>query len=268
MTPTDARSAMTANNFADHFSGHAGDYARYRPTYPSELFDYLAAQCAAHDLAWDCATGNGQAALGCAEHFDRVVATDASTEQIDAATPHPRVTYAVARARTSPLDDATTDLVTVAQALHWIDPDPFYAEVRRVLKPEGAFAAWTYGLFHLAPDDPTSDAIDPLIEMFYGDRVGPYWPPERQHIEANYQSLPFPFEEADTPDFSIEMTWTLGEVLGYLRTWSATKRYQDAHGRDPVAAIEPDFAAAWGDPSTRRTLQWPLPLRVGRVPPR
>ena len=257
---------MATSDFADHFSGHADDYARYRPTYPPELFAYLAALCAAHDLAWDCATGNGQAALGLAEHFDRVVATDASAEQIEAAAQHPRVTYAVAPARNSPLDDASADLVTVAQALHWIDPEPFYAEVRRVLNPDGVFAAWTYGLFHLAPDDPTADAVDPLIETFYRDRVGPYWPPERRHIEANYQSLPFPFEDVETPDFTIEMAWTLADVLGYLRTWSATKRYQQDRGHDPVDAVAADFAEAWGDPSTRRTLQWPLPLRVGRRP--
>jgi len=259
---------MAANDFADHFSGHADDYARYRPTYPPELFAYLTAQCPAHDLAWDCATGNGQAALGLAEHVARVVATDASAEQIDAAMPHPRVTYAVAPARKSPLDDTTADLVTVAQALHWINLGPFYAEVRRVLKPEGVFAAWTYGLFHLAPGDPVADAVDPLIEMFYRNRVGPYWPPERRHIEANYQSLPFPFAEMETPDFTIEMEWTLDDVLGYLRTWSATKRYQRDRGHDPVEAMEPDFATAWGDPSTRRTMQWPLPLRAGRLPSR
>lgn len=257
---------MAANDFADHFSGHADDYARYRPTYPPDLFAYLAARCAAHDLAWDCAAGNGQAALGLAEHFDRVVATDASAEQIDAATLHPRVTYAVARARNSPLEDATADLVTVAQALHWIDPAPFYAEVRRVLKPDGVFAAWTYGLFYLTPDDPAADAVDPLIETFYRDRVGSYWPPERRHIEANYQSLPFPFEEIEAPDFTIEMDWALNDVLGYLRTWSATKRYQQARGHDPVVQMAPYFADAWGDPSTRRTLQWPLPLRMGRLP--
>lgn len=257
---------MENADFADHFSGHADEYARYRPTYPPALFAYLADQCAVHELAWDCATGNGQAALGLAEHFGRVVATDASTEQIEAARPHPRVTYEVARARESPLDDATADLVTVAQALHWIEPDPFYAEVHRVLKPDGVFAAWTYGLFHLAPDDPAADAVDPLIETFYHERIGPYWPPERRHIEAKYQSLPFPFDEVPTPDFTLTMDWALEAMLGYLRTWSATKRYIREHGNDPVAAMASDFASAWGNPATQRTLHWPLHLRVGRMP--
>lgn len=255
---------MSDAAFADHFSGHAGDYAQYRPTYPPALFAYLAGLSADHALAWDGATGNGQAALGLAAHFARVVATDASAEQIAAATPHPRVTYRVALAHESPLDEASADLVTVAQALHWLDPEPFYAEVRRVLKPEGVFAAWTYGLFHLAPDDATASAVNPLVERFYTERIGPYWPTERRHIEARYRSLPFPFDEVEPPDFTMETHWTLDAVLGYLRTWSATRRYMQEHGRDPVAEAEPDFAAAWGDPSVQRTVQWPLHLRAGR----
>lgn len=256
---------MENADFADHFSGHADAYARYRPTYPPALFAYLADCCAAHDRAWDCATGNGQAAIGLAAHFAQVMATDASAEQIAAASPHPRVTYAVARARESPLGPATADLVTVAQALHWIDPDPFYAEVYRVLKPAGLFAAWTYGLFQVDPTDPAADAVNPLIRTFYHERVGPYWPPARRHIEAEYQSLPFPFDERATPDFTLTMAWSLEEVLGYLRTWSATKRYLRDRGHDPVTAMTPAFTRAWGAPAVQREMQWPLPLRLGHV---
>ncbi len=254
---------MENADFADHFSGHARDYARFRPTYPRALFAYLAGCCAAHDCAWDCATGNGQAAHVLTEHFTRVVATDASRQQIDAAKPHPRITYAVAPARQSPLDDASADLVTVAQALHWIEPAPFYAEVRRVLKPAGVIAAWTYGLLGVAPKDPAAAKVNPLINRFYRERVGPYWPPERRHIEAQYQSLPFPFDEFDPPDFTMETQWTLRELIGYLRTWSAAQRYRDEHGRDPTETR--DWTAAWGEPEVERQLQWPLHLRVGRA---
>lgn len=256
---------MSEADFADHFSGHADDYARYRPTYPDALFAYLTECCTHHELAWDCATGNGQAALGLVDHFAHVVATDASAEQIAAATPHPKITYHVVPARESPLDDASADLVTVAQALHWLDPEPFYAEVQRVLKPDGVFVAWTYGLFHVAPDDPTASAVDSLIASFYDERVGPYWPPERRHIEARYRSLPFPFDELTTPNLTLETRWTLKEVLGYLHTWSATQRYQEDRGTDPVADMASDFAEAWGDPDTPRTMQWPLHMRAGRA---
>lgn len=252
-------------SFSDHFSGHADDYARFRPGYPDALFDALAAECVRCDLAWDCATGNGQAALGLARRFKRVVATDASEEQIRAATPHPRVAYSVALAGNSPLDDASADLVTVAQALHWLDPDRFYPEVRRVTRPGGLLAAWTYTLFHAPPDDPQSDAIDAVLHHFYHDVVGPYWPPERQHIEANYRSLPFPFEELSPPDVSLRADWSLDAVVGYLRTWSASKRYAAETGEDPIDVVTTDLRDAWGDPSTIRTMRWPVAMRLGRT---
>jgi SAM-dependent methyltransferase len=251
--------------FADHFSDQAADYARYRPTYPDRLFADLAGRCRNREQAWDCGTGNGQAALGLAAHFERVVATDASADQIDAATSHPAVTYAVALAGDSPLDDASVDLVTVAQALHWFDRDAFYDEVRRVARPGAVVAAWTYALFHLDPDDPRADRVDPVLERYYEDVVGPYWPAERRHIEAGYRSLAFPFEEADPPSITLVEHWSLEEVAGYLRTWSAARRYREAEGHDPVAVVADALADAWGDPETVRALHWPLPMRIGRT---
>lgn len=244
--------------FKDHFSSHAADYARYRPHYPAELYAALAARCEDHALAWDCGTGNGQAAVGLAAHFDRVVATDASAEQIAQAEPHPRVTYHVAPAPRSPLAGASADLVTVAQAIHWFDVDAFYAEVRRVLKPGGALAVWTYGLQRVAPE------IDPLLDRFYRAIVGPYWPPERRHVDAAYRTLPFPFAEESLPVPPMTMDWTLDELLGYLGTWSASQRYLRATGEDPVAQIREDVAAAWGEPGAARRVTWPLYIRLGR----
>ena len=252
-------------DFADHFSDQAAAYARYRPRYPAELFDFLAAISNAHELAWDCATGSGQAALGLAEHFERVCATDASADQIEAAAPHPQVTYRVARAAQSPLDNQSADLVTIAQALHWLNLDRFYPEVRRVLKPDGVVAAWTYTLFHAPPEDPAADAIDAVLEHFYHEIIGPHWPPERRHIEAGYQTLAFPFEELETPNFTLVMEWSCDDVLGYLRTWSATKNHREATGEDPVARIEGDLAGTWGTPGKMRRMQWPVVMRAGRV---
>ncbi|HYG65995.1 MAG TPA: SAM-dependent methyltransferase, partial [Thermoanaerobaculia bacterium] len=62
--------------FKDHFSGHAADYASFRPGYPAVLFERVAALPRHRRLAWDCGTGSGQAAVGLAEHFERVIATD------------------------------------------------------------------------------------------------------------------------------------------------------------------------------------------------
>src|SRR5438132_5354114 len=97
--------------FKDHFSGLAAEYAKFRPHYPDELFEYLALISPRRELAWDCATGNGQAAVGLARHFDRVTATDASAQQIESAEPDERISYRVAPAEASAIDSASVDLI-------------------------------------------------------------------------------------------------------------------------------------------------------------
>lgn len=246
-------------SFSDHFSGVAGAYAEFRPRYPEALFDWLAGLAPRRELAWDCATGNGQAAVALASRFERVVATDASAEQISAATPHPRVEYRVARAETSGLAADSIDLVTVAQALHWFDRPAFYGEVGRVLRGDGVLAAWTYGHPHL--DDPGADAV---FQKFYSETVGPYWPPERALVDGGYRALDFPFPEIEPPAFEMETRWPLGALLGYVGTWSATSRFRAAKGFDPVARLARDLASTWGKPEEPRRVRWPLAFRVGR----
>jgi SAM-dependent methyltransferase len=247
------------NGFKDHFSSASDRYAAYRPDYPAALFAWLAGLCTERELAWDCATGSGQAALGLAPHFRRVVATDASAEQIRHAAPHPLIDYRVAPAEASGLADHGVDLVTVAQAAHWFDLPHFYAEAARVLKPGGAIALWGYGRM-LLPGE-----MDALFQRFYTETVGPYWPPERALIDDAYRSLDFPFTEIQSPAFAIEVEWTLPRLLDYLSTWSAVKRYQAARGRDPLPALLAELHSLWGDPEAARALQWPLFLRAGRV---
>ncbi|MBL8565365.1 MAG: class I SAM-dependent methyltransferase [Hyphomicrobiaceae bacterium] len=244
----------------DHFSRVSHAYAESRPRYPRELFAWLAQVCSAHDLAWDCATGNGQAAVDLAPFFKGVVATDLSAEQIARAIPAPGVTYRAAPADASGLDDASVDLVTVAQALHWFDLDRFYAEVRRVVKPGGIVAVWTYGI-HTTADA----AIDARGRHFYDATVGPYWPPERHHVEAGYSTLPFPFELIAAPAFAMHADWSFAQLLGYLRSWSATGRFIREQGYDPVVALKEQIAPLWGVPSATRRITWPLTLLAGRL---
>jgi SAM-dependent methyltransferase len=249
---------MTAA-FADHFSGHAPDYRTYRPSYPPELFAFLRSLVPHGERVWDCGTGNGQAAVALADHFPAVFATDASAEQIALADPHPHVTYAVAPAEGCPLTDASVDLVTAAQALHWFRFDEFYAEVRRVCRPGGVIAAWGYAFHRVSP------AVDAVLMRLEREFVGPYWPPERRFPEERYATLPFPFAPIDAPPLTITARWNLDESLGYLNTWSATKRFTAAHGFNPVERLEAAFAAVWSDPFEYRTVTWDLFLRVGRV---
>lgn len=245
--------------FTDHFAPVAADYASFRPTYPAELFAWLAEISPGTTLAWDCAAGSGQASLDLAKYFRRVVASDASTAQISTAPPHPGVEYRIAPAENSGLDDASVDLITVAQALHWFDLERFYAEARRVLAPGGVLAAWTYGVLHVAGEE-----IDHAVQTFYSETVGPYWPPERHLVESGYRTLPFPFAELNPPPFAMESEWNLAQLLGYFRSWSATGRYIAARGHDPVTELEQILAPLWGDPATSHRIAWPLSLRVGR----
>ena len=208
----------------DHFSGHADQYEAFRPTYPDALFSYLATLCPSHELCWDCATGNGQAAVALAPYFNTVVATDASQKQIDHAHARENVHYRVAPADRAPLADGSVDLVTVAQALHWFDLPRFYAEVRRVARPDGVIAVWCYQLHTITPE------VDAIVEHYYADIVGADWPPERRLVEEGYKTLEFPFVEIAPPTFQMVHSWDMSHVLGYLSSWSATQRYQKRTG--------------------------------------
>ncbi len=253
------KTAMTAE-FKDHFKTVARQYADSRPTYPKQLFSWLAAQCHEHDRAWDCGTGSGQAARDLAMHFNHVIATDASTSQIEQARTQAQANmeYRVAPAEMSGLESATMDLVVVAQALHWFDVDAFHREALRVLKPQGIIAEWSYG--HIEIDNA---AVDGLIQHFYADVVGPYWPPERAHVENAYRKLAFPFARITAPTFSMQVLWNLEQLAGYLRSWSATAQYIKTHGTDPVEALQQEMLEYWGDAEAVYAISWPLALRVG-----
>lgn len=245
-------------SFEDHFSRQAADYARYRPDYPAALFEFFAGLAPDRRRAWDCATGSGQAALGLAGHFGAVVATDASVRQIREAARRAGVHYAVAAAEESPLPDASVGLVTVAQALHWFDRPRFWREVRRVLVKKGVVAAWSYHGFHVTPE------VEAVIHRYYKEIVGPYWPPGRAIVEHGYGALEFPFVEETPPAFPLEKRWDFAALLGYLRTWSASQRFYEAKGSDPVLLVRDDLAEAWGPPERIRPFRWDLDLRVGR----
>ncbi len=249
---------MTA--FKDHFSGHAAIYRDARPTYPPELFAWLAQQAPDRELVWDVGCGNGQASVALAAHFARVIGTDPSSNQIASAARGANIDYRIESGEHSSLADGSASLVTVAQALHWFDFAPFYAEVRRVLKPGGLFAAWTYA------SCTTGEAcVDALIDRLYGDELtGPYWPPERAYVDACYRTLPFPFTEIAVPEFPMRMRWNVNQLLAYLRSWSATQRYLKAKGVDPVDLVEPDLRAAWGDSDGLREVRWNFHVRAGR----
>jgi len=249
-----------AAGFKDHFSDGAEGYRASRPGYPAALFAFLAGEAPGRRCAWDCACGSGQASGALAAHFELVVATDASQAQVRLAPPVRGVGYVVATAERAPLRAGAADLVTVAQALHWFDLPGFFAEVRRVLRPGGVVAAWTYGLLRICAP------VDACIDRLYA-QLNPWWPAERAHVDAGYRTLPFPFAPLPSPGFDMTGRWGLEDLVGYLGTWSAMRRCRAQTGTDPLAGVRDELARAWGDPRAQREVTWPLVLRAGRHGP-
>lgn len=244
--------------FADHFGARASAYVEARPTYPTALFHFLAILSPTTKQAWDCATGNGQAATALAARFAAVLGTDPSAEMIAAAEPHRRVTYAVTRYDTK-LPAHSVGLVTVAQALHWLDLDAFISEARRVLVPNGLLAAWCYSNCRVTPE------IDEVFDHFYTVTIGQYWPLERRHVEDGYRAIALPIDEYAVPPFEIIEEWTLAEYLGYIRTWSGVAKCIAARGEQPILDFETAVRAVWGEPRRSRTVRFPLHFRVGEL---
>jgi ubiquinone/menaquinone biosynthesis C-methylase UbiE len=255
-------STLEPTIFKDLFSNHSKDYVRSKPNYPRSLFDFLVGLVHRRNLAWDCATGNGQAAVLLSEYFDEVMASDASKEQIDNALPKENIRYAVFPAERTNLADDSVDLITVAQALHWFDLNDFYKEATRVLRENdshnanasGVIAAWAYGLHSI------SGEIDNTIHSLYEDILGPYWSKERKIVEDKYQSIPFLFEEIEAPVFKMELDWSLSQLTGYLYTWSSVQKFIHKNNSDPIKQIYNDLAAVWAQRNTshKKRVVWPI----------
>jgi SAM-dependent methyltransferase len=245
--------------FRDLFSRQSETYATARPTYPDALYEFLASVAPSRRMAWDCGTGNGQAAQDLARWFDRVVATDASVAQIRNAVAVKNVEYRVADAASSGLAARSVDLVTVAQALHWFDVDNFYKEVRRVTVPGGIIAVWSYG----SPD--AGEDVQSALRSFEKETVGRYWDSRRRWVDEGYRNIPFPFTELAVPPLALRMTWTLSQLGGYLRSWSAVAKFVVERGHDPVAPLLEQIEKHWGSSDGTRVVTWPLAIRVGRI---
>lgn len=241
----------------DHFSRVAGHYAAARPTYPSELFAWLASVCPRRQLAVDVGAGTGQATVALASHFSRVVGTDLSDKQVVNAQAAPNVEYLVSPAEHLPVAAASVDLLTVAQALHWFDLGRFWPEVKRVLAPTGVVAVWTYGLLSVEGAE-----VDAVVQDFYRNVVGPWWPPGREHVENGYADLSFPFTPIEAPLFDMEVQWDLPGFLNYVRSWSATGALIAKTGQDPLPQLERQLEPLWG---SARKVSWPLGLRAGKL---
>ena len=241
----------------DYFSTQASEYAQFRPEYPEEVIDWMLQFVQNRGLALDVATGSGQLAHKLSRSFELVYATDMSERQIMNAKSVTNVIYQVEPAEKTGFSDKKFDLVSVAQAIHWFDFDKFYAEVYRILKPDGIFAVLGYGLFS------TNFDSDKILNDYYCDIVGPYWGFERKYIDQRYRTIPFPFDEIPAPDFTNRLTWSFEQLIGYLETWSATVHFKEAKGFDPVDTIRERLKSSWEN--SNKQVVFPLLLRLGRL---
>jgi SAM-dependent methyltransferase len=246
-------------NFKDNFSKHSDIYVKYRPQYPDELYAYLASLTKEHTRVWDCGTGNGQAAVGLTQFYDQVIATDPSEQQIGNCIPHEKITYRVEKGEESSIESGTVDLVTLANAIHWLDFHVFNAQVKRVLKPDGIIAAWAYRLPAISPE------VDAIVKKFHDETVNDYWLPENRLVEEGYTTIPFPFEPIESPVFFSRKIMDLPDFIGFLNTWSALQRFISIHHFNPTEQVEKDLAKVWGNPDEQKEVVWQLVLKTGKV---
>ncbi|TAL02976.1 MAG: class I SAM-dependent methyltransferase [Rhodospirillaceae bacterium] len=241
------------------FQDKADLYAAARPLYPVELFEYLASLTAKRHKAWDCATGNGQAAVGLAKHFQRVEATDISNNQISNAFAHERVRYSIQPGEKTEFQDGEFDLINVAQALHWFELREFWTEVRRVLKPGGTFAAYCYVWTHVSPQ------IDEAIETHIKIPISNYWAPNNRLCWDGYRTIDFPFNMVETPKFEIVSHWDFDQFMNYMHTWSAVRRCMDKEGTSFFDLAGQKILEFWGKSDAKRVIRTPLHVVVGKI---
>lgn len=241
----------------DNFSAVAQSYVKYRPDYPQEMVDFVVSHVTSRELALDVGTGNGQVAEKLARHFKSVYATDISAKQLANALRRDNVFYSVSPAEKTIFKDATFDLITVAQAIHWFNFEEFYSEVKRISAPGAILAVMGYGLLS---SNPESDAI---IRRYHYDILGDYWDPERRYLDEDYLTIPFPFEEINAPKFSSQMQWDFDQLAGYFDTWSAASHYKRQHQEDPFDLIRDALRESWERNNGEVTV--PMLLRIGKI---
>jgi SAM-dependent methyltransferase len=245
----------------NHFSSESREYSYARPKYPEDLFKFLNEITPVKDLAWDCATGNGQAAISLCKYFKKVIASDASKNQIDNAFDRDNINYEVFPAEKPNIQNSSVNLITVAMAVHWFDFEKFYREARRVSRSSGRIALWAYGMQKISPE------IDKISERLNvgGDILGNYWSKEVKFVKEEYKTIPFPFKEIDVPKFEIKVYWDLNNLFDYMQTWSAVKRFYAENRYDPLSLVKEDLKNLWGKDDEIKLVKWDLNLRVGCI---
>jgi len=240
------------------FAIESEQYARFRPTYPTELVELIVSLSPNLYSAWDVACGNGQLTHELSKYFEHVIGTDISQEQLDIAIKNENIQYKVESSAQSSLEKNSIDLITVAQAIHWFEFDSFYTEVKRVAKPDAIIAILGYELLSISKE------IDDCIIDFYTKTLNGYWDERRKYIDEQYSTIPFPFEEMKIPHYSCKLQWNREDLLGYLSTWSAVKKYMKDTGNDAIEIIKPHIYSMW-EVNQERKVTIPIITKIARI---
>ncbi len=233
-------------------------YLKIRPQYGTEIFEHLNKLSASNGVAWDCATGNGQAALQLSNYYDEVHATDANPQQLDYALKNPKISYYVASETNPRLSDNSVDLITVATAIHWLDRPTFYKEVERVLKPGGILAVWGYTGINIHPD------IDPVLSEIIEEYLMPYYSDHIRLAFSGYKSLDFPYDTIQTPALKTQILYSFDDLLQYICTWSSTQKYIRQNQHSPIDLFLSKLKKSWGDLNCSKLMTWDFICHIGR----
>ncbi|KAG8367838.1 hypothetical protein BUALT_Bualt16G0114300 [Buddleja alternifolia] len=259
---------------AQLFIKQAKQYSVGRPSYPQELFNFIASKTPSHDLAWDVGTGSGQAAQALANIYKNVIATDTSPKQLEFAPKLPNIKYQCTSPNISMSDlqhdigsQSSFDLVTIAQAMHWFDLPTFYQQVKWILKkPNGVIAAWCYTV----PEVNTH--VDSLFQKFYTINAGPYWESPRELVDKKYETIDFPFEPVDELEhngpfrFDSEKVMDVEDYFTYLRSWSAYQTAKEKGVELLTDNVIQDFKRVWNETGKiEKIVTFPIYLRIGKV---
>jgi len=247
------------NSSKDLFSEQSDKYAKYRPLYPAELYNFILEFVSVRQAALDCGTGNGQAASVLADHFEQVHATDISEQQIKNAIKRPNLHYHLCRAEETPFPDSAFDLIVSATAVHWFSFDRFFKEMKRIAKNKCPFACWGYKVF--GTNEPV---VNQLVDGFYAQTIHNYWDAERRHVDEEYKNVLLPFEEIINPGFSTRLQWNLSTLEGYLNTWSAVRHYIRAKDHNPVEDLMQKIRGKLG-PDIQLQMTFPIFMRIGII---
>lgn len=242
----------------DYFSSVSNEYQKFRPHYPPELFNFIYSHVKNFEAAWDCGTGNGQAAVELSKKFKEVTASDFSIKQIQHAFIRDNIQYHNLRSEETEFPDSYFDLITAAQSVHWFNFEKYFNEVKRTGKNGSIIAVWGYGLPEIEKE------INILILNFYENILKDFWDERRIHVEKKYKSIPFPFNEIPSPEFNMKTKWTFENFCGFIKSWSSVNTYIKLKKEDPTKEFFIKLSGLW-EKEENKEINFPIFLRIGKI---